>query len=79
MDTVVPPALKTDRLHETIHNNEHVIRGGAFVHQIDNRSSLPVADASSNNVLDANVDVKRFDASPIESVTAKPLMGPVPN
>jgi hypothetical protein len=30
-------------------------------------------------VFDTNVDVNRFDNSPMDSVTAKPRIGPVPN
>ena len=34
---------------------------------------------SSNKVFDTKVDVKRFDTRPIDSVTANPRIGPVPN
>src|SRR6516225_5786909 len=36
------------------------------------------ASAISNSVCETNIDVKRFDARPIASVTAKPRIGPVP-
>src|SRR5262245_40523789 len=68
---IVPPSRKTPRVYSGSQISPR--------NQIDNLSSLRVAIASSNSVLEANVGVNRFDASPIERVTAKPLIGPVPN
>src|SRR5262245_40831133 len=55
-------------------------RGLHHQHQILSAATCWRRDStSSNSVFDTKIDVNRFEISPMNSVIAKPRIGPVPN